>query len=196
MLHNSMRPLKEARAQVDGWLNEVVLRAGKCSALLRNELAEGMRHRTVDPFAVYDEIAFMEGSAPRSRTGTKPPDPLRRELQGLMHKHYAASSMASFALNQLNHWRRPENETKLLEIFSEFNRDGHAGKLSHALVLGAHKGRHAASQMTGEWIVYADLAGVNYYLTLGTHTEPSDIRARVEACLAEFPEVHAHLGWR
>jgi hypothetical protein len=191
-----MMLLEDARTHVDDWLREVVLRTGKCSARLRNEIAEGMRHRTNSAFAVYDEIAYIEGSAPRSRTGTKPPEPLRRELRGLMHKHYRASSMSSFALNQRNHWTRPENQARLSEIVNEFFQDGHHGKLVHQLVLGAHTGRHGASQMTGEWIVYAEIDGVNYYLTLGAHGEPAvDIRVRVQSCFEEFPELHAHLGW-
>ena len=46
--------------------------------------------------------------------------------------------------------------------------------------------------MTGEWIVYARVAGVNYYLTLATHKEPdAAVEARVRTCFAEFPEVEA-----
>jgi hypothetical protein len=104
--------------------------------------------------------------------------------------------MSSFAFNQRNHWTRPENQARLSEIVNEFFQDGHHGKLAHQLVLGAHNGRHAADQMTGEWIVYAEIDGVNYYLTLGTHGEPdADIRVRVQSCFDEFPELRAHLGW-
>jgi hypothetical protein len=50
--------------------------------------------------------------------------------------------------------------------------------------------------MTGEWIVYADIGSLNYYLTLATHREPdSAVRERVRSCFAEFPELAAHLGW-
>jgi hypothetical protein len=177
-----MMQLEDARTHVDNWLREVVLKTGKCSALLRNELAEGMRQRTIDVHAVYDEIGILEGTALRPRTGTKPPQPLRRELRGLMHKHYRAASMSSSALNQRNHWTRPENQARLSEIVNEFFQDGHQGKLAHQLVLGAHTSRHGASQMTGEWIVYAEIDGVTYYLTLGTHGEPdADIRVRVQS---------------
>jgi hypothetical protein len=50
--------------------------------------------------------------------------------------------------------------------------------------------------MTGEWIVYITIDGVNYYLTLATPKEPDAvIRRRVESCFTELPEVAAHLGW-
>jgi hypothetical protein len=190
-----MISLDEARAEVDGWLNEVKLKTGKCSGLVRHELAEGMRHRTLDVFAVYDEIGQMEGSDPPRRTGTKPAQPLTGDLKGLMHKHYMVSSMISFALNQKNHWLRKENKPKLAEILNEFIQDGHSGKTAHELVLGAHTGRHAADQMTGEWIVYAEIGGVHYYLTLATHSESdSAVKERVRSCVAEFPELAARLG--
>ena len=104
--------------------------------------------------------------------------------------------MASFALNQKTHWRRKDNQTKFREIIKEFFEDGHAGKLAHGLVRGAQTGRHAANQMTGEWIVYAEIAGVNYYLTLAAHKEPdADVKKRVRSCFAEFPELSVHLAW-
>jgi hypothetical protein len=191
-----MIPLEWARTEVDGWLDQVKLRIGKGSGLLRHQLAEGMRHRTINVFAVYHEIGQMEGSDPPRRTGTKPAEPLKGELRGLMHKHYNASSMSSFWINQRNHWKRGENQVKLDEIVHEFFRDGHAGKLAHKLVLGAHTGRHAADQMTGEWIVYAVIGGTNYYLTLATHRESDEaVKERVRGCFAEFPELAAHLGW-
>jgi len=50
--------------------------------------------------------------------------------------------------------------------------------------------------MTDEWIVYAGISGVNYYLTVATHKEPdSVVRGRVISCFAEFPELEAELGW-
>jgi hypothetical protein len=156
-----MMSVNEARAEVDGWLDGVKLRTGRCSGLLRDQLAEGLRRRMINVFTVYDEIGQMEGSDRPRRTGTKPAKPLNRELRGLMHKHYKVSSLASFAVNQKNHWLRRDSQAKLGKVINEFGRDGHAGKLAHELVFGAHTERHAANQMTGEWIVYAQVAGVN-----------------------------------
>ena len=149
----------------------------------------------IDVFAVYAEIGQMEGSDPPRRTGTKPAKPLNHELPGLMHKHYKVSSLASFALNQNNCWLRTDSQAKLGDVINEFCRHGHAGKSAHELVLGAHKERHAANKMTGELIVYARVAGVNYYLTLATHKEPdAAVEARVRTCFTEFPEVAVQLG--
>jgi len=119
--------LEEARAEVDGWLDEVKLKTGKCSQLMRNQLAEHMRHRTQSVFSIYDEIGQIEQTDPPRRTGTKPAAPLKRELAGLMHKHYKVSSLASFALNQLNHWERKANQPKLAESSTSSSRMGTPG---------------------------------------------------------------------
>jgi hypothetical protein len=187
---------EEARTDVDGWLNEVKLKTGKCSRLLRNEIAEGIRQRTISAFAVYNEIGQMEGSDPPRRTGTKPAEPLEGELSGLRHRHYKTSPMEDFRLNIKNHWKERSSKTQRRKIESDFRRDGHAGKAAHEIVLGGYQARHRANQMTGEWIVYAEVGGVNYYLTLAIHKEPvSAVKERVRSCFAEFPELQAQLGW-
>jgi hypothetical protein len=191
-----MMELKDARADVDGWLDEVKLKTGKCSELMRNEIAEGMRQRTISAFSVYDEIGQMEGSDPPRRGGTKAAQPLMHELTGLMHKHYKTSSLPDFILNIENHWKRRSNRAERHRIEDEVRHGGHAGKAAHEIVLGGYQARHGADQMTGEWIVYAVVGGVNYYLTLATHKESdSAVKERVRGCFAEFPELQAQLGW-
>lgn len=195
-IHRVM-PLEEAREQVDGWLDEVKLKTGKCSQLMRNQLAEHMRQRTQSVFSIYDEIGQLEGSDPRRRSGTKPAQQLvGPELAPLMHKHYKTSSMPDFILNIENHWKRRNNRADRQRIEDEVRNGGHVGKAAHEIVMGGYEARHGADQMTGEWIVYAVRDGVNYYLTLAAHDEPdSAVRARVISCFAEFPELQAHLGW-
>jgi hypothetical protein len=189
-----MISLEQARAEVDGWLDQVKLRTGKCSQLIRDQLAIGMRYRIFDVFAVYDEIGQLEGGDPPRPTGTKPAEPYERELRGLTHKHYKFSSFASFTRNQENHWQRKENHAELTEISNEFSVNGDAGKLAHDLVLGAQIGRHSADQVTGECIIYANIAGTNYYLTIAIHGDPT-VKERVRRCFSEFPELAVHLGW-
>lgn len=191
-----MLSLEQAKADVDAELG-LKLKTGKCSELMRHQLAEGYRRRTIRLSAVLDEIGQMEGSDPPRSTGTKPAAPFKHKiLRGLWHKHYKEPSYESLARNLNNHWQREENQEQRAEIENEYSRDGHAGKLAHQVVLGAHEGRHSANQITGEWIVYAEIAGVNYYLTLGTHKERDEVtRELVRSCFAEFPELSTHLGW-
>lgn len=189
--------LQEAIAEVDSWLDEVKLKRGKCSGLIRHELAEHLRNRTQNVFAIYDEIGQMEGSDPPRRIGTKPAQPLEGELQGLMHKHYKTSSLSDFMLNIENHWKRPTNRAARYGIENEVRQGGHIGKATHEIVLGGYQARHSADQMTGEWIVYAVIDGANYYLTLATHTEPDRDKAvmeRVRSCFGEFPELKISLS--
>ena len=179
---------------MDGWLNGVKLKTGKCSELIRNEIAEGMRQRTLSAFAVYREIGQMEQSDPRRPT--KPAEPLKGKLlRGLMHKHYKTASLPDFYRNIKQHWERSDNKAKYERIENEVWQGGHIGKAVHEFVLDGYQARHRANQMTGQWIVYAVVSGVNYYLTLATHgEEDSAIRERVRSCFAEFPELQAPLG--
>jgi hypothetical protein len=163
---------------------------------MRNEIAEGMRQRTISAHNVYDVIGQMEQSDPPRCSDTKPAQPLvGRELAGLMHKHYKTSSLSDFMLNIENHWKRRAKRPERQRIENEVRRGGHTGKAAHEIVLAGYRARHGANQMTGEWIVYAVIDGVNYYLTLATHLEPdAAIRTRVKSCFDAFPEVAAHLG--
>jgi hypothetical protein len=62
--------------------------------------------------------------------------------------------------------------------------------LAHDAVTGTLKRPMDASELTGEWIVYARCEGRNYYLCLGTHdkTQHDYLRKLIESyCCAEFP---------
>jgi hypothetical protein len=192
-----MGDVEEARGDVNGLLDEVKLKTGKCSQLMRNQLAGHMRQHPQSAFSICDEIGQMESNDPRRRTGTKAAQPLvGQELAGLMHKHYKTSSLPDFMLNLENHWKRRNNRAERQRIEDEVRHGGHTGKVAHEIVLVGYQARHSAGQMTGEWIVYAAINGVNYYLTLAPHTEPDGaVRERVKSCFDEFPEVAAHLGW-
>lgn len=186
---------EQARSEIDDWL-DLKLKNGKCSSLLRDELAEALRHRTTSVHAIFDEIGQLDGSDPPRNLGTQPARAFDRELQGLMHKHYKHSSLTSLARNQMNHWRSKDNQSKLNEIKAEFAQGGDTRKIAQRLVISAHEKRHAANQVTGEWIVYATLAGVNYYLTLATHKElKAERKERVRSCFTEFPQLRTRLGW-
>jgi hypothetical protein len=46
--------------------------------------------------------------------------------------------------------------------------------------MGAYERRVRNKKITGEFIVYEQTDGSNYYLTLGKHGEWTEIRARVD----------------
>jgi hypothetical protein len=56
--------------------------------------------------------------------------------------------------------------------------------------------RSAAAELTGEWIVFAQHQGKNYYLTLAEHdTGDVIVRSQIDAlCFKEFPFLAEILG--
>jgi hypothetical protein len=56
--------------------------------------------------------------------------------------------------------------------------------------MDGYRERSQSGEITGEWIIFARQNDVNYYLTLGSHTEGDEaIRQRVLDCCAEFPNL-------
>jgi hypothetical protein len=190
-----MTALAFARREIDDWL-KVKLSRGRCSDVMRSQLAAHYVNRTVDVHSVLREIWQMDGTDPR-RTSTPKGRALTHSLSGLMHKHYFHAP--DILLNLINHWSKPSNQVQLRQISDEFDRDGHVGKYLHALVLGGHVARHASRQVAGEWIVYARFARANYYLTLATHDEAKEnqdaIWSRAQSCVTEFPELRGHVAF-
>ena len=64
-------------------------------------------------------------------------------------------------------------------------------QIAHRMTVGAYESRHAAKQITGEWIIFLPRAGFNYYLCLGTHkTGDKRLDEKIRLlCLMDFPEI-------
>jgi hypothetical protein len=178
--------LSEGRRHIDEWLT-VKLKAGRCSELMRWQLAYHLVGRVYNVHTIFDEIGRLEGTDPRSST-TKAAAPLTGPLlRHLWHKHHF---QARFMLPNLSaHWHRRDQQPRLQELCDAMNTDGDASRVAHELAVDGYADRCAATAITGEWIVYASIDGVNIYLTLGEHGDDPAIRARVDACAAEFPEL-------
>ncbi len=133
--------------------------------------------------------------------------PFNRDfLAGLKHIHHNSSTF--IAQNLSNHWRSKvgdkneiEFQNKLLEdIFNKLDSGLSSEAASKRAVtvlltqlLTESKFRKSKKQ-TGEWIVYGQKDGVNYYLCLATHREVEEytdkvIYDRLTPCFSEFPEV-------
>lgn len=167
---------------------------GRYSALLQAQLAMGYVSRTVPSHRVVDEIMALEGRRP---SYTKAPTMFTgRALKGLWHKHYLASGMATFARNLRNGIQR-DGLPWIEEVARQVTASGEehylteedAARIAHDAVIGNWERRTAAKQVTGEWIVYAQHEGANYYLCIADHNSGDDhIRAHIdELCLVEFP---------
>lgn len=151
--------------------------------------------RTQDPYAILDQIKNLEGVGRRSFM--KPGAPFKHPpLKGLMHQHYMVNGIASMAQNLMVALKRygiPTLEQSLAEAeasgvertltVQDINR------LAHDVVMGNYERRANAQELTGEWIVYAQHQGANYYLCLGRHDSGDDhLRAQIDLiCVPEFP---------
>jgi len=170
---------------------------GRYSILLLLQLLDGYASRTLNTENVIREVRALERTG--RPTGTKTPQPFRHPpLKGLWHKHYLAAGRSTFARNLGNGLIKDG-----LPRFEQHVRDTLAvgdvhdltsediKRIVHDAVLGNWERRTNASELTGEWIVYAKHDGNNYYLSLGKHNDDdTNLRDEIEAsCRAEFPFV-------
>lgn len=133
--------------------------------------------------------------------------PFKGSLLGrLKHAHHNSSTFIS--QNLCNHWRSKvgnrdeiQYQNEILEqIYNKISREfspelANKRTLSILLMqlLTESKFRKQRKQ-TGEWIVFAQKEGINYYLSLATHKEAEEftdevIYNRLIPCLSEFPEL-------
>lgn len=164
-------PLEECRADVIEWLN-LKMKTGRYSDLLVDQLAWHMHHRTLNTFAVYDEIDVLEGSERARSTTTKAATEFTGPvLKGLWHKHFSTAAM--IPKNLLNHWTFKRIRDQIDPILNDgaLSEDERSARAIHRLVIGGHEARSTARGMTGEWIIFAKYNEANYYLTLAAHGE-------------------------
>jgi hypothetical protein len=94
------------------------------------------------------------------------------------------------AANLKLHWTPDRLRRLIMNSFGgrEFFDEQAARDLSKGFVQGGYMERGSEGRLTGEWVVFAKQDDVNYYLTLGIHTEDDEaIWCRCKACAAEFP---------
>ncbi|MBI3878278.1 MAG: hypothetical protein HY300_20340 [Verrucomicrobia bacterium] len=142
------------------------------SYLLALDIYMQFHHATVSPEEVVREILFLESDPAKSRT--KPAEPFRGPiLQGFSHKHYFTSAhLAKNLQNQL----AGKKLTQLLERAcgpaqgQPFTQEM-ANEIVYATTHGAFSERLNANKLTGEWLVFTEHDGANYYLCLGKHSD-------------------------
>lgn len=151
--------------------------------------------------SVMDEIAALE--QPTSRpSSTKASERFGGAIMGrFWHKHYSTAQHMGHNLRM--HWTGPYAEKKglfgqtLNEIYPDREKlitpDEARGMLArlHQTLLEGLERRKAAARMTGEWIIYYQHEGRNYYLDIAWHSEQADEQALYdrlnESCAWEFP---------
>ncbi|HDR9108754.1 hypothetical protein [Burkholderia vietnamiensis] len=154
--------------------------------------------RYFDPFAVLDELDYLEGIRPTSKT--KRESPFKGpHLQPFWHKHF--SSARHLVQNIGIRWNLADGGNRdldrmLREVVETYGEDPELWQayLTHRLVVGGFEER-AQRGLTGDWIIYAKHDGANYYLDLATHEEGELEHAEQlskklrDGCFAEFPFV-------
>ena len=170
--------------------------SGRYSVLLLLALYAGMRSGQQNPPKVIHEIEALEGLRVNSRS--KPASIFKRDkpLKGLWHKHYLEDGLPSMATNLRKGIAR-YGLPWVKNVMAEAQATGEErivakqdiAQIAHDAVISNWERLVADSALTGEWIVFAQHEGKNYYLCLGRHKGGDELlRSQIDTvCVREFP---------
>lgn len=173
------------------------------SLLLVLQLFGAFKSNMLNPAKVVCEIQALEGIGRPSQL-KRPIQFKYPPLKGLWHKHYLPDGLRPTALNVQNALSKHgipwliERVREVQEASEEraISVDDCAAIADDA-VYGNLRRRANAAEMTGEWIIYAQHEGANYYLCLGDHNKDNhaNVRQQIDAiCCSEFPFLAAQLA--
>lgn len=170
---------------------------GRYSFLLLLGLFGSSQSGLLNPAKVMREIEALEGIGIPSRL--KQASPLKHPpLKGLWHKHYLEDGLSAMAFNLDKGMEKiygiPFVEQRIREA-QEAGEERYVSiddcqSIANDVVQGNWMRLANDSKLTGEWIVYAQHEGMNYYLCLGKHdrNRHSNLRKQIDAvCCQEFP---------
>ena len=174
----------------DGILTE------RCSISILLDLFFGTEFLGLNPCTVVDEIKSLEGlriSQTREEKRFK-----KRPLRGLWHKHYMNGDFDSLHKNVSHELEKngiPFFEEKIREAQvtgeERFATREDVPKIINDVLTNNLRRRRNEGRMTGEWIVYAQHEGQNFYLCLAKQKDndrDKNIREKLERiCMREFP---------
>lgn len=130
-------------------------------------------------------------------TGLKPATRfIRHPLRGLWHKHWFSNRFMPANLRAA--MQRGDARDWIWEVAKEGDilTEQVINRIAHRFTIKAFEDRHAAKQMTGEWIVFLPRDGLNYYLCLGTHaTGDAKLHDKiVTLCALDYPDIATWLS--
>jgi hypothetical protein len=174
---------------------------GRYSLALVLGLFGGFKSGHQTPAKIMREIEALEGIGRPSQL--KPPGRFNHSpLKGLWHKHYLEDGLCATAINALkglNRYGSPLFRQRMQEAQDageiRYVGQGDIAALAHDVAHGNWQRMASAAELTGEWIVYAQHDGANYYLCLGRHDSGDDyLRSQIDTiCCQEFPFLTALL---
>lgn len=152
-----------------------------------------MNRYGIDMHDVLLPVLHLENGEPP--TGVKPATSFKHPpLGGLWHKHWFSARF--MPANILAVTQRKRSMDWIWDVAKEGDilTEELINQIAHRMTVGAFESRHAAKQITGEWIIFLPRSGLNYYLCLGTHGTGDDRLAEkiTTLCVRDFPEL---LGW-
>ncbi|CAO3459617.1 hypothetical protein [Azospirillum argentinense] len=168
---------------------------GRCSTLFLLQIyAETFLPQSFsNAFKVVAEIAHLEGVGRSSHTKAaaafeRPP------LLGLKKKHYLVGGKASVARNIMLASGKKNREFRRIAERNYINETIHLSPANIAKniandIVKLYLNRSRKRSLTGNWIIFAEQNGQNYYLCLAAHDDGDDLIAEKikTACSEEFP---------
>lgn len=133
-----------------------------------------------DYFSVLDELDYLEGIRPTSRT--KAEEQFRKKpLHPLWHKHFflAKHVPRNVGVRWNLHDGGNKDLTKMLDEVAKNSGESPEvwhNYLAHRLVVQGFEER-AQRGLTGDWIIFAKHDGKNFYLDLAIHEQGEECRA-------------------
>lgn len=163
---------------------------GRYSWLFALQFLLHIELRGINPYQVIAEIRALEDGTPL--TGTKPATLfVHPPLKGFWHKHFfCARYIPKNIINALSGgWLSALVNDVLDPMRSSIITHEMIKELSHRVVNETLEKRKAHNKLTGEWIVFAQHGGRNYYLCLATHSAGDRaIYDQTESlCFPQFP---------
>ena len=167
----------------------------RISSIFIVQIMQMQRNRVINTDQIMDEIKCLEGLGRQPRT-KKAEEFKRLPLKGLKKTHFTDASF--IVKNMGSHFGLEKGGNKKLDqLFERASNQNTSGDVDdefisfivNGLTVVMLKERAANHRITGEWIVFQEFEGKNYYLTLAAHDEGDDnIYKRVSDCYKlDFP---------
>ena len=174
----------------------------RISSIFIVQVMQMQGNRVINTHQMLDEVKFLEGLGKQPRT-KKAEEFKRLPLKGLKKTHFTNANF--IVKNMGSHFGLERGGNKMLDrlIKKAFDQntsgyvdDDFANFIAHKLTIGMLEERAANHRITGEWIVFQEYEGKNYYLTLGAHNEGDDnIYKRVcDSYELDFPFLQQELN--
>jgi hypothetical protein len=161
----------------------------RMSRLLCEQLAFGIKSRTLDSFGVTDVLQGLEGHRTGGHVKVRPFD--YPPLKGLFHTHFQQA--AFMPTNLENEIKNKRGKTLIEGVFKDKKlSDGERLKLaSYQATVGLYNSRSANNALTGEWVIYAEYQGKHYYFCIASHLEGDAIiyNRMMKRCESFFQQI-------